>query len=155
MSRLVRMIFARLREGEDVFGGLPYEDIEPSPAVLLGDRETRRRVVTALVTSDEFPQVGGWCVCDRNGLVRAEDLGWLVETFERTEGPETPGRWMELIVSRVYLGGYGDEDPEPVLKLAERNPLLRHQLRRLLGPIGLGLARGRARAPEQRGERKA
>lgn len=137
LSRLVRMVLARLKQGEDVFGGQPFEDLEPSPAVLLGDRETRRRLVTALVTSEEFPEIGGWCLCDKGGLVRAEDLGWLVQAFDCTEGPEAPGRWMELIVYRVFSGGHCDEDIEPVLALAERNPLLQHQLRWLLGPIEL------------------
>jgi hypothetical protein len=135
LDRLTRIVATRLRHGHTVFGGDPFRDLEPSPAALLDDQGRRRTLVEALVASAGFPQLDGFRVSVQSGLIRANDLGWMVERFDAAANEVVAERWVELIACRMWGGGYADEDIEPVLALAERHMPLYHQLRWLIGPI--------------------
>lgn len=137
LSRLVRLVESRLKRDDDVFERNVVPDLEPGATKLLNDDEHRRLLVAALVASDEFPRIGGFQFV-RKGLVRADDLGWLVQAFDHATGEVLPERWIELIACRVLMEGCRDEDVDAAVALAERHPPLLRQLRAVLGPIELG-----------------
>ncbi len=136
LSRLTRIVGARLKRGEDVFEH-DVPDLEPGAAELLKDDDHRRLLVAALVASDAFPGIAGFQFI-RKGLVRADDLGWLVQAFDHASGEELPERWIELIACRILMEGCRDDDVDAAVALAERHPPLLGQLRRVLGAIELG-----------------